>query len=82
MKTLRDVMPDLFSGSFDDVPAYKLGDVAVVSEHGLCRDGTGRWPGQHKNVYFWVALANGKAVGWNENPSRGWSFPVITLKGK
>lgn len=35
------------------------------------------WPGQHKNVMNWCVLATGHAVGWNENPSRGWSFPVI-----
>lgn len=31
--------------------------------------------GHHKNVYSWVLLKNGLAVGWNESPSRGWSFP-------
>lgn len=24
----------------------------------------------------WWELKNGYVVGWNENPSRGWSFPV------
>ena len=31
--------------------------------------------GSHKNVHNWVLLSNGLAVGWNENPARGWSFP-------
>jgi len=81
MATLRDVMYDLFNGSFTDTEAYKLADVAVVSEHGVGADGK-RWPGKHKNVYYWVVLANGKAVGWNENPYKGWSFPVVKMENK
>ena len=40
------------------------------------------WPGTAKNVQNWWELANGKAVAWNESPSHGWSFPVISLKRK
>src|ERR1051325_2307301 len=36
------------------------------------------WPGRHRYVSVWYVLSNGKAVGFNENPVRGWSFPVIT----
>ena len=36
--------------------------------------------GSQKNVYNWVLLKNGLAVGWNENPARGWSFPSKRLK--
>jgi hypothetical protein len=35
--------------------------------------------GSQKHVYCWVLLKNGLAVGWNENPSRGWSFPSKKL---
>lgn len=38
------------------------------------------WPGPHRFVYMWVELDNGYAVGWNENPKKGWSFPVVKLK--
>lgn len=38
------------------------------------------WPGKEVWVHSWVELANGKAVGWNENLQKGWSFPVITIK--
>lgn len=72
--TLGDKAPHEFLQQFQDVPAYKYKDVAVVAQH----DGTvTRWPGKHKNVFRWWTLANGKRVGWNENPARGWSFPVI-----
>jgi hypothetical protein len=82
MATLRDVMPrELFDGSYDDTPSYKLADVRVIAEF---RSYSGSqdpaWPGPQKNVYLWVALENGKAVGWNENPSHGWSFPVVAFK--
>jgi hypothetical protein len=73
MKTLKDVMPMAFmGGEYHDSYAYTMRDVEVVAEYRLAS-----WPGTHKNVSFWVALANGLAVGLNENPARGWSFPVI-----
>lgn len=75
--TLRDVMPHEFiGGEYDHCVARRFSEVEVIKE---C-DATNRaerWPGTHKNVYFWVKLANGKSVGWNENPVRGWSFSVI-----
>lgn len=74
MKKLRDVLPQEFFREFMDTPAAKLLDVAVVSEYeGYLK----RWPGPHRNVHSWWKLGNGKNVGWNENPARGWSFPVV-----
>ena len=76
-KTLKQVMPQEFSGGeYRDDRAQRYADVEVVREYDGTKHGEG-WPGKHKNVYCWVALANGYAVGWNENPARGWSFPVI-----
>lgn len=76
-KTLKQVMPQEFSGGeYRDDRAQLYADVEVVREYDGTKHGEG-WPGKHKNVYCWVALANGYAVGWNENPARGWSFPVI-----
>lgn len=78
-KTLAQCMPHEFmDGSYNDTPAYKLRDEKVVRVHHPGADGELFWPGKHKNVVKWVELANGKAVGWNENPAIGWSFPVIT----
>jgi hypothetical protein len=74
MKTLKDVMPREITDW--EGPALKFIDVAVIKEH---YSYTTRWPGQHKNVHFWVELENGKAVGWNENPATGWSFPVVKM---
>ena len=84
---LRHVMPILFGPEYVDAPAQKFGDV-VVNEihmaHGIHRDDYAfsykPWPGRHKNVWFWVELVNGYAVGFNENLSRGWSFPVIKMR--
>lgn len=81
MPTLKDVMPYEFGREFSDTPAYRFCDVEVVSAHGDPDDQIReRWPGPQKNVYFWVKLANGYAVGWNENPGRGWSFSMVKLR--
>lgn len=31
----------------------------------------------YRNVMNWVMLEDGSAVGWNESPRNGWSFPRI-----
>jgi len=74
-KTLAQVMPNEFLGcEYATSVAVQYKDVLVVAEY----DGrVNPWPGYHKHVMFWVTLENGKAVGWNENPAIGWSFPVI-----
>jgi len=79
--TLKDVFHGITTGEYNDTPAYKLKDVEVVQEFDSTKYGQ-QWPGKHKNVYAWVLLTNGKAVGWNESPSRGWSFPVMTYSIK
>ena len=78
-KTLKDVLPYEFLSDFTDTKAYKFRDIEVIKEHKGNFSGS-NWPGKHKNVYFWVELENGYAVGFNENPARGWSFPVIKYK--
>lgn len=79
---LRDHLPhEAAGGEYAKDAVSKLLDVEVTA----AIDGTVRgqgWPGKHKNVLNWYKLANGKAVGWNENPAIGWSFPVITLVDK
>ena len=73
---LSECMSDLVNtGEYNDVLAYKLRDITVASEHYSHQT---RWPGPHKNVHFWVILSDGRAVGWNESPSRGYSFPVLS----
>lgn len=52
-------------------------DVEVTKQH--FAETAAPWPGAHKNVHCWWELANGYAVGWNENPGKGWSFPVVKL---
>lgn len=81
-RTLSEVLPKCFlSGTYDKTIAFNLRDMKVVQEHSLFyeQDEYSPWPGKHKNVYFWVELENGLAVGWNENPENGWSFPVLNL---
>lgn len=71
---LRDVLPPEFFDEFKDSLANKHLDQLVVREYLH-----GGWRGKHKNVMCWWRLQNGYAVGWNENPATGWSFPVIRL---
>lgn len=35
----------------------------------------------HKNVFFWWLLEDGTAIGLNENPNTGVSFPVVGHRG-
>jgi len=75
-KTLRDVLPDEFMHEFSDTPAAKHLDKRVVEE---IEEWDIRYPFTHKFIYVWWVLEDGYAVGWNENPGKGWSFPVKRL---
>lgn len=80
IKTLADAMPKEFMGScYENSASRKFANVRVVSEH-MSFDR--RWEGPLKNVHSWVLLENGIAVGWNENPATGWSFPCFRLVKK
>lgn len=79
MKTLKEHLPHEFlRGEYENTRAYKLRDKLVQR----CVDGNVEsWPGPQKNVFWWYILEDGvTCVGFNENPSRGWSFPVYKLK--
>ncbi len=74
---LCDVVPFEFR-SYSGERAFKLVNCEVIAQHSMGDDSKPyvRWKGPHKNVRHWWLLADGRAVGWNENESRGWSFPV------
>ncbi len=85
--TLKDVLPREFfdehmevrrGNSFVPSPVIRLLNVEVVASYGS-QGNFVPWPGIQRNVTAWWKLSDGHAVGWNENPCRGWSFPVITL---
>lgn len=80
MSTLKDNLPGEFmGGEYLNTKAYEFRDVEVTKEHRIV-DEAGwwiPWPGPHRNVMHWYELANGYSVGFNENPARGWSFPVV-----
>jgi len=84
MVTLREVMPrEMMDGYFEKVE--KFANVEVLEQFYTTESSfvsnesikVASWPGVHKNVHFWVKLVTGHKVAWNENPSTGWSFPVI-----
>ena len=76
MPKLIDVLPYEFETDFRDTQAFKYADLNILLEV----DGTTySWIGKHQNVLNWYILENGICIGWNENISRGWSFPVKKL---
>ncbi len=86
MPTLRDVLPQEFFQSFMDTRAATMLDVEVERVYSVGADdwetSWKSWPGPHKNVLNWWKLVDGRCVGWNENPSIGWYFPVYGKKTK
>lgn len=77
---LIDRLPYEFrGGEYDNSKAMKFADIEVIKEYDTFKK---PWIGKHKNVHVWFILANGYAVGFNESPARGWSFPVIRYKDK
>lgn len=74
---LRNVVPRDFFIEYMETPTAEFIDVEVIGTFGTS---TRPWPGPHKYVHVWWLLANDHAVGWNENPALGWSFPVIKVK--
>jgi len=80
MKKVEDCFP---REAFHDWPALDaVRDKQVVAEHSLRDANWERWPGKQKNVMYWIEIEGGKAIGWNENDARGWSFPIMSYAPK
>lgn len=77
LKSLSDSVPQEFHQEFTSTQAYKYRHLKVVARY---MSHEKKWPGNHKYVHSWWELDDGHAIGWNENPSRGYSFPVVKLK--
>lgn len=60
--------------------AEKLKDLEVIKEFFRSNEGYREWPGKHQNVHYWVLLEGNIGVAHNENPSIGWSFPMMKIK--
>lgn len=90
MPKLKQVLPERFlAGAYDDTPAYSLRETEVIARKlatgAPCNSASKNdlfqaWPGSHKHVSCWFILDNGKAVGVNEDPEEGCSFPVIDYR--
>lgn len=81
---LRDYFPREIAEYYAGTWREKFLDREIVKEYSMCaadwETSYVRWPGPQKNVYYWVVLASGHAVGHNENPATGWSFPIVSYK--
>lgn len=76
-KRLKDWLPfDYTHGNVDERIYGHTNDLVIREIDG--RDDP--WPGKHKNVLNWCILETGYAVGWNESPSKGWSFLIKKIK--
>jgi len=65
-----------------DIPAKEFGDQTVTYKHGSNRG----WPGEERDVDYWVELDNGFAVGMRHGRSDSGmrrakyaEFPVVKL---
>lgn len=75
-KQLKDWLPFDYTNSNVDDRIFGHTNNIVIQEF----DGRNvKWPGTHKNVYNWCILDSGHAIGWNESPSKGWSFIIKYL---
>lgn len=69
--------------AFQDWPKLDaLREKVVIVEHVAPLSWAQRWPGKQKNVLFWCEIEGGLAIGWNENPASGWTFPIIKHQGE
>lgn len=81
---LKEWVPSEFTGGeYDAIPAARLSDAEVVAEFTWHQR---LWAfTSHKNVMNWCIVQQADryyAVGWNENPAVGWSFPMKRLRGE
>lgn len=80
---LREVFEYVLSDALTANPQIeKFLDNEVIKEFGM--SGEKPWIswlefGTHKNVCYWYMVEGGYAIGHNESPSRGWSFPIKKL---
>ena len=80
-KTLKDVLPYDAQFEFEgrDKRLATLLNVGVLAQFDPRKPGE-HWEGSpHRNIIVWFLLEDGHAVGFNENISVGWAFPVIRL---
>ena len=85
---LKDEFPELLGIEYRSERAFKFIDVEVVKKYSRIGVRYGKivnipykkWIGIHKYVHNWVELENGYAIGMNENPARGLSFPVVRMR--
>ncbi len=68
-----------------EIPAREFGDQNITVRHGSNRG----WPGEDRDVNYWVELENGFAVGMRHGPSKTGvrrakyaEFPVVKMPVK
>lgn len=80
--TLKDWLPsdaNLYSGGKQEELLLNFLDINVTEDH---KNDNCPHPFSHRHILAWCILENGIVVGWNENPSTGYSFPWKKHKNK
>ena len=83
---IKDFLPiEVQHGEYENDKVQKYLDYPIEKIYQL--NNTNLTPSQfgfkHKNIFVWATFKDGnklKAVGFNENPSIGWSFPIVLIK--
>lgn len=76
---VKDILDTKGYNYLDTDPVSKILDYKVVEEIGYEHSLFKSKPFSHKYVFVWWIVEKGNkryAMGWNENPAIGWSFPV------
>lgn len=80
---LIDWLPSEFQREYMDTPCARLLDYEVTVDASYDHLLYFQCPISMKHIYHWCICTNGikkYAVAWNENPSKGWSFPIKRIK--
>lgn len=79
---LREWLPqEALGGEYVNDRHMKFLDHEIIAEYTIAQNKMFKsWPGHEKNVLHWCIIKTGQCIGWNENPSKGWSFPVTPAK--
>ena len=80
--TLREAAPKDFS-KFANSLAGSMGEESIVASYQTIDRTLPNYkvfPGPYSHVLQWWELQNGYAVGYNQNPILGPSFPVVWMR--
>lgn len=79
MITVKEMILSYDRCSFYDV-IEKFGDLEIVKKVDGRKSEFPQSSFNYRNVMVWYLLSDGSAIGFNESPRSGWSFPRVGKK--